>query len=149
MLFTEFVSKEILNFTDDEKLQLMFMYHRYLLCSYAVCRYILNNEENNNIRDMVQPYKDNLRVAVVYMEDHLENSCSDTIKEKAGMKQVFEESWSYARKELENYVESNYITKKGIAEKLKIAHYYAYEILKIIIKSEDDFDAKNLTNLKN
>ena len=149
MFFNEFVSQEILNLTKDDAKQKLFMTHRYLLCSYVVCRYILNNETDAYLRHLVKPYKDNLRVAVVYMEDSLELGFSNNKKEKNQVKEIFDESWSYARKELENYVSSNFITKEGIAKQIKIANFYAYEILKAIVSVEDNDDIKNITNLKN
>ena len=149
MFFNEFISKEILNLTNDDSQQKIVMTHRYILCAYIVCRYILNNETKQYLINLAKPYKDNLRVAAVYIEDTLEHNFSNNKKEKKKLKSVFDETWSYASKELSNYANSNYVTKEGIAKQLKIANYLAYEIIKTVVVTEDCDEYKNLTNLKN
>ncbi|WP_291708763.1 hypothetical protein, partial [Clostridium sp.] len=90
--FNEFITKEILNLTNDNCVQKIFMYHRYLLCAYTVCHYILNNEDNPYFQEVVEPYKDHLKIAVVFLEERLEDDFASSRKEKRGVKQVFEET---------------------------------------------------------
>ena len=92
MFFNENVTQEILNLTDDDSEQKMFLTHRYILCAYVVCRYILNNEKDCILRQLVKPYKNNLRVATVYIEDTLERGFCSSKQEKHQVKQIFEET---------------------------------------------------------
>ena len=82
MFFNEYVTKEILNLTSDDSEQKLLLTHRYLLCSYAICRHILNNETDSYLRWLAKPYKNNLMVAAVYMENNLELQYADNVKDR-------------------------------------------------------------------
>ena len=92
MFFDEFITKEITNLTSDDSTQSMFMLHRYLLCSYAICTYILRGEKDSSLIKDAKSCLDNLKVAVAYLDNLLEDSVSDSKKEQTKLKNAFDET---------------------------------------------------------
>ena len=149
MIYNEKVTIKITKLTSDESYQAMFMLHRYLMCAYAICHFVLIKEEDKKIKYFVKPYYNNLKVASSYLQVKLEDGFSDNEKQRKAIAVVFDETWAYVSKEMLNYFKSNYCTRKGIIEHLKIADHYAFEILKLMVKHEYNEEPKNWTNLKN
>ena len=122
MILDDFLTTEIIKLSSDTAIQTMCLYYRYLICAFGICRFIINSDEKESIKDIVRSYLDDFQVATVFLGSHLEDTFSDTAKGRRHFKKVDDETWSFVSKEVNNYVISNNVTKTGIIKQLKLAH---------------------------
>ena len=149
MIFKDNVTFKITQLTNDESYQTMFMLHRYLCCACALCHFVLKYENDQQRKHSVRQYLDNLKIASGLLYGELDDNFSYNSKQRKAVKTVCEETWADVYKEVENYIESNNLTKKGMIEHLKLADKFAFAVIRLMIKNELDRQSKNLTNLKN